>query len=64
MIGSRSKISFKSIPQDDPKQRQPNIEKAKKLIKWSPSVVLSEGLSKTIEYFETSIEKPVPTVLM
>lgn len=57
MTGSRSKISFKSIPQDDPKQRQPNIEMAEKLIEWSPSVVLSEGLSKTIKYFETSLEK-------
>ena len=55
MIGSRSKITFKTIPQDDPKQRQPNIDKAKKIINWAPNILLSEGLIKTINYFDEVI---------
>lgn len=49
--GSKSKIIFKPLPQDDPKQRQPDITRAKKLLKWEPQVGLDEGLCKTIEYF-------------
>ena len=49
--GSRSKIIFKPLPVDDPKQRQPDISRAKKLLGWEPRVPLSEGLVKTIEYF-------------
>jgi dTDP-glucose 4,6-dehydratase len=49
--GSRSKLAFKPLPQDDPKQRRPDITKARKLLKWEPKVALSEGLVKTIEYF-------------
>jgi dTDP-glucose 4,6-dehydratase len=52
---SRSKIAFKSLPQDDPKQRRPDIAKARKLLKWEPKVKLSEGLVKTIDYFRTKI---------
>jgi dTDP-glucose 4,6-dehydratase len=53
--GSRSKISFKPLPQDDPKQRKPDIAKAKKLLKWEPKVKLADGLVKTIEYFREKI---------
>jgi dTDP-glucose 4,6-dehydratase len=53
--GSRSKISFKPLPQDDPKQRKPDIAKAKKLLKWEPKVKLADGLVKTIEYFRQKI---------
>jgi dTDP-glucose 4,6-dehydratase len=53
--GSRSKIVFKPLPQDDPKQRKPDITKAKKLLKWEPVVPLSQGLVKTIEYFRTKV---------
>lgn len=49
--GSRSKIVFKPLPQDDPKQRQPDISKAKRLLKWEPKVSLEDGLRQTIEYF-------------
>jgi len=49
--GSRSRIAFKPLPQDDPKQRQPDITKARKLLGWEPKVALSEGLVNTIEYF-------------
>lgn len=51
--GSRSKISYKPLPQDDPKQRRPDISKAKKELGWSPEVDLQEGLRKTIEWFST-----------
>lgn len=52
MTGSSSKIEFLPLPQDDPKQRQPNIELAKEMLDWKPTIELTEGLSKTIEYFK------------
>jgi nucleoside-diphosphate-sugar epimerase len=53
--GARSKIVHKPLPQDDPKQRRPDIGKARKLLKWEPRVPLSEGLGKTIDYFRTKV---------
>jgi dTDP-glucose 4,6-dehydratase len=53
--GSRSQISFKPLPQDDPRQRRPDITKAKKLLKWEPKVKLAAGLTKTIEYFRKKV---------
>jgi dTDP-glucose 4,6-dehydratase len=47
---SRSKIVFKPLPQDDPRQRRPDITRAKKLLGWQPKISLKEGLAKTIEY--------------
>ena len=52
---SRSKIAFKPLPQDDPKQRRPDITKAKKLLRWEPKVALAQGLAKTIDYFRGKI---------
>ena len=52
---SKSKIVFKPLPQDDPKQRKPDITKAKKILGWSPKVPLGEGLAKTIEYFSKKV---------
>lgn len=49
---SQSKIVFKTIGQDDPKRRCPDINKAKKLLNWRPKIDLEEGLEKTIEYFK------------
>ena len=49
---SNSKIKFESLPQDDPLQRKPDITLAKRELAWEPSVALSEGLDKTIEYFK------------
>jgi dTDP-glucose 4,6-dehydratase len=49
--GSRSRIAFRPLPQDDPRQRQPDITRARTLLKWEPCVGLSEGLEKTIGYF-------------
>ena len=53
--GSKSKIVFKPLPQDDPKQRKPDITKAKKILKWSPVVPLYKGLTDTIEYFRPKV---------
>jgi dTDP-glucose 4,6-dehydratase len=53
--GSKSKIVHKSLPQDDPKQRKPDIAKAKKILKWEPQVKLVDGLTDTIAYFRTKI---------
>jgi dTDP-glucose 4,6-dehydratase len=52
---SRSKIAFKPLPQDDPKQRRPNITKAKQLLGWKPKVALADGLKSTIQYFRTRV---------
>lgn len=52
-IGSGSKIIFKPLPTDDPKQRQPNISLAKEELGWEPKVKLEEGLRKTIDYFKS-----------
>ena len=53
--GSKSKIVFRPLPQDDPKQRQPDITRARKLLGWEPVVGLEEGLVKTISYFRKKI---------
>ena len=55
LTNSRSKIIYKKLPEDDPMKRKPDISLAKKLLKWNPRVSLKEGLTKTIEYFETQI---------
>ncbi len=52
LTGSKSKLVFKPLPQDDPRQRKPDITLAKKLLDWEPKVPLEEGLKKTIEYFD------------
>ncbi|HEX3798830.1 MAG TPA: UDP-glucuronic acid decarboxylase family protein [Verrucomicrobiae bacterium] len=53
--GSRSRITHKPLPQDDPKQRKPDITRAKTLLQWEPKVPLKEGLKKTIEYFRGKV---------
>ena len=55
LTGSKSKIVFESLPQDDPKMRRPDISLAKKMLDWEPKVNLNEGLKKTIEYFKSTI---------
>lgn len=52
LTGSSSKLVFKPLPQDDPQQRQPDIGKAMQLLDWQPTVMLDQGLKKTIEYFD------------
>src|SRR5256886_132321 len=51
ITGSRSKIIFKPLPEDDPKQRRPDITRAQKLLGWEPRVPLEEGLKRTIDFF-------------
>jgi UDP-glucuronate decarboxylase len=53
LTGSKSKIEYKPLPVDDPKQRCPDIGMAKSLLKWEPKVPLEDGLKKTIDYFRT-----------
>src|SRR5215210_1735934 len=55
MTGSTSKIVYRPLPTDDPKQRRPDITRATTLLKWEPKVALEEGLVKTIEYFRTKV---------
>ena len=55
MTGSKSRIIYKPLPTDDPKQRRPDITRARTLLNWEPKVQLEEGLVKTIEYFRTKV---------
>jgi nucleoside-diphosphate-sugar epimerase len=55
LTGSRSRIVFKPLPQDDPRQRRPDITRARKLLRWQPKVPLEVGLQKTIEYFRRRV---------
>ncbi len=52
ITGSKSELDFRPLPQDDPKQRKPNISKAKQQLGWEPTIVLEAGLKKTIAYFD------------
>lgn len=56
MTDSKSKLTLKPLPQDDPKQRQPNIALAKKELGWEPEIKLEDGLVKTIRYFDKLIK--------
>ncbi|ROT99104.1 UDP-glucuronic acid decarboxylase family protein [Histidinibacterium lentulum] len=51
MTGSKSQIAYRALPQDDPKQRRPDIDRAKALLDWEPTVPLEKGLDSTIAYF-------------
>lgn len=53
MVGGKSKLVMMPLPQDDPKQRQPNIVLAKEALGWEPKIKLEDGLSKTIDYFKS-----------
>ena len=55
ITGSKSKIIHEAMPQDDPKQRQPDITQAKDILGWEPTVPLDEGLKKTIAYFKEQV---------
>ena len=52
LTGSKSRVEFRSLPQDDPKVRQPDISRARKVLGWEPKVDVRQGLVKTIEYFK------------
>ena len=55
MAGSNSRLIYKPLPVDDPKQRRPDITRARTLLGWEPKVALDEGLSKTLEYFKKKV---------
>jgi len=55
MTGSKSRLVYRPLPTDDPKQRRPDITRARTLLAWEPKVQLEEGLVKTIEYFRTKV---------
>jgi UDP-glucuronate decarboxylase len=52
LTGSASVIEYRELPEDDPRQRQPDISKAKSVLGWEPTVALKEGLVNTIAYFD------------
>jgi len=59
LVGSNSKIIFEPLPEDDPKQRQPDISLAKSKLEWKPKTPLKEGLEKTIQYFNQLLSNEV-----
>jgi UDP-glucuronate decarboxylase len=63
LTGSKSKLTHKPLPSDDPKQRQPNIAKARELLGWEPNVQLRDGLTKTIEYFDALLKEGDPLIV-
>jgi dTDP-glucose 4,6-dehydratase len=56
VTGSNSRVRFEPPPQDDPKQRRPDISKAKRLLGWAPSIDLRTGLGLSLEYFKTAVQ--------
>src|SRR6185503_6746514 len=56
LTGSKSKIIYKTLPQDDPRQRQPDITLAKKKLGWEPKVKLDDGLARAIAYFDSFLK--------
>lgn len=57
LTGAKSKLTHKPLPQDDPRQRKPDISLAKQALDWQPSIALETGLKKTISYFESIVDQ-------
>ena len=55
LVGSKSKLAFHPLPQDDPRQRKPVISLAKSKLDWEPKVALEDGLKETIAYFRKAL---------
>jgi UDP-glucuronate decarboxylase len=55
ICGSKSEVKYLQLPQDDPKQRKPDISRAQKLLGWNPTVQLDEGIRKTVAYFQKQV---------
>ena len=60
LTGSRSTIDFRKLPEDDPRQRQPDIGRARSVLGWEPRIMLRDGLARTIAYFERVLARPHP----
>jgi UDP-glucuronate decarboxylase len=58
LVGSQSRIVRRPLPEDDPRQRQPDISRARALLNWTPRTPLKEGLTRTIAYFEQLLREP------
>lgn len=63
LTGAKSKLVYRPLPSDDPKQRQPNIDKAKEALGWAPTIQLREGLQKTIAYFDGLLKEGDPLIV-
>ena len=63
LTGAKLKLAHQPLPKDDPKQRQPDIAKAKELLGWQPKVALREGLVKTIAYFDGLLKEGDPLIM-
>jgi len=61
VTGSKSKISYEPLPQDEPRQRRPDITKARQLLGWEPKIQLEAGLKMSLDYFEKAVAEEVPT---
>ncbi len=60
LTGTKAEIVFKPLPQDDPKQRCPDIAKARRVLNWEPKITLAEGLRLTLEYFQEKVAEAQP----
>ena len=58
LTGSKSRVVHRPLPQDDPRQRRPDISRARELLHWTPQVSVEEGLGKTITYFDNLLADP------
>jgi UDP-glucuronate decarboxylase len=58
LTGARSKVVYRPRPEDDPRQRRPDISKANETLSWAPTTPLKEGLRKTIDYFDQLLREP------
>jgi nucleoside-diphosphate-sugar epimerase len=54
LTGSTSDLAFEALPEDDPKQRKPDIAKARTLLGWEPKVHLEDGIRRTVDYFRSN----------
>jgi UDP-glucuronate decarboxylase len=63
LTGAKSKLVYRPLPSDDPKQRQPDIAKAKALLAWTPKVQLKDGLTRTLAYFDDLLKEGDPLIV-
>ena len=57
LIETKSEISYHPLPEDDPKQRRPDISRAREILGWEPKVLLDDGLERTLAYFKGRVEE-------